>query len=417
MAAMPADLLSAVPPASSRRLAIRITKDALRQVAGGHPWIFDGAIESISHQGGAGDLAVVFDQKRRFAAIGLYDPASPIRVRVLHTGSPVAIDADFWLERVARALDLRRPLIDDVSTDAYRCINGENDGLPGLVVDRYAGTLVAKVYTSAWLPHLGEILRILVSLLDAERVVLRLARSIDSASAHGLHDGQTLIGSPPKGPVVFTERGLQFEADVVAGQKTGHFLDQRENRVLVGGLSGDGAILDVFACTGGFSVHAAAGGARAVTSVDLSRPALDTARRNWERNRHQPLVDSAVHTVIAGDAFDVLDDMARRGATHDVVVIDPPSFASSAAQVDRALRSYRRLTTLGLALVADGGMLVQSSCSSRVDEATFVDTIHAGAADAGVSLEEWARTGHALDHPVTFPEGRYLKTFFARVAR
>lgn len=386
-------------------------------MSGGHPWIFDGAIESISDHGAPGDLAVIFDQKRRFAAIGLYDPASPIRVRVLHSGSPVTIDADFWFERVARALDLRRTLTDDPSTDAYRCINGENDGMPGLVVDRYAGTLVAKLYTSAWFPHLGEILEILVSLLDAERVVLRLARSIDPASAHGLHDGQTLIGTPPDGAVVFTERGLEFEADVLAGQKTGHFLDQRENRVLAGGLAPGGDVLDVFACTGGFSVHAAAGGARAVTSVDLSRPALDTARRNWERNRHHPLVDAAVHTVVAGDAFDVLSDMARRRVTHDVVIIDPPSFASSAAQVDRALRSYRRLTTLGLALVADGGMLVQSSCSSRVDEATFVDTIHAGAVDAGVSLEEWARTGHAVDHPVTFPEGRYLKTFFARVVR
>lgn len=409
--------LATIPPAADRRLAVRVTNDALRHVANGHPWVFDGAVESVKPEGRPGDLAVIFDAKRRFAAIGLYDPTSPLRIRILQAGTPATVDESFWLDRLATALDLRRPLVDDPETTAYRCVNGENDGLPGLVVDRYDDTAVVKLYTSAWFPHLDALLDPLVALLDVDRVVLRLARSVQAGETHGLRDATTLHGSPPDGPVVFRERGLSFEADVLAGQKTGHFLDQRENRVLVGGLSAGASVLDVFSCTGGFSVHAGAGGARSVTSIDQSEPALATARRNWDRNLDNPGLAAATHTTVAGDAFDVLADFAFRRQRFDVVVIDPPSFASSAAQVDRAVRSYRRLTVLGLGLVADGGMLVQSSCSSRIDEHLFLDTIHGGAADAGVRLEEWARTGHAVDHPATFPEGRYLKTLFARVGR
>lgn len=414
---MPFPALATIPDASDRRIAVRVTKDALRHVKAGHPWVFDGAVESIKPEGQAGDLAVIFDDKRRFAAIGLYDPASPLRVRILQAGTPVTVDESFWLDRLASAIDLRRSLVDDPETTAYRCVNGENDGLPGLIVDRYDDTAVVKLYTAAWFPHLDAILDPLVGLLEVDRVVLRLARSVQAGETHGLHDAMTLHGTPPDAPVVFLERGLRFEADVLAGQKTGHFLDQRENRVLVGGLSDGAAVLDVFSCTGGFSVHAGAGGAHTVTSVDQSEPALATARRNWERNRDQAAIATATHTTVAGDAFDVMADLAFHRRRFDVVVIDPPSFASSAAQVDRALRSYRRLSVLGLGLVADGGMLVQSSCSSRIDEHQFLDTVHAGAAEAGVRLEEWARTGHAVDHPVSFPEGRYLKTLFAQVGR
>lgn len=412
---MPIDALAGVPAPSSKRIAVRVTKDALRHVASGHPWVFDGAVESVGADGEPGDLAVLFDHKRRFAAIGLYDPNSPIRIRVLHAGSPATIDGEFWFDRLAAALDRRRTLADDPGTDAYRCVNGENDGLPGLVVDRYADTLVVKLYTAAWLPHLDAVLDPLIELVDARRVVLRLARTVAGGDTFGLRDAQVLLGSQPDGPIEFSERGLEFEADVLAGQKTGHFLDQRDNRVLVGGLSAGADVLDVFSCTGGFSVHAGAGGARSVTSVDQSAPALETARRNWERNRTRPAVAAATHTTVVGDAFEVLADLSFRRHRYDVVVIDPPSFASSAAQVDRALRSYRRLTALGLGVLADGGMLVQSSCSSRIDEAAFLDAVHAGAHDAGRSLEEWSRTGHAVDHPVSFPEGRYLKTLFAQV--
>ncbi len=410
------EILSRLPQPSPTRLAVRITADALRQVRAGHPWIFDGAIESVSHTGAPGDLAVVFDAKRRFAAIGLWDPTSPIRVRVLHAGSARPIDADFWSERLDDAAGRRRALVADGDTTGYRCVHGENDGMPGLVVDRYGDTGVVKLYTAAWLPHLATIVPLVCDVFRVDRVVLRHGRSVELP--FDTEDGAVaLVGPRPTGPVPFDERGLRFEADVLTGQKTGHFLDQRENRALVGGLAAGADVLDVFCCTGGFSVHAAAGGAASVVSVDRSQPALDTARRNMAANRGREPVRACRHITVEGDAFDVLESLAADGRRFDVVVIDPPSFASRSSQVDRALAAYGRLTRLGIAVTAPGGMLVQSSCSSRVGEAAFFATVRSAAAETGHQLEEWARTGHAVDHPVSFPEGRYLETLFARVMR
>jgi 23S rRNA (cytosine1962-C5)-methyltransferase len=306
-------------------------------------------------------------------------------------------------------------LADDQGTTAYRIVHGENDGFPGLVVDRYSSTLVAKIYTSAWLPHLASIVPPLADLLDADRVLLRTGRNVDAGDLLAPDGVAMLLGARPEGPVEFLERGLRFEADVLAGQKTGHFLDQRENRVLVGGLAAGAHVLDVFCCTGGFTVHAAAGGAASVLSVDRNAPALATTRRNLAHNDALDAVRSCRHETVEDDAFEALTDLAAAGRSFDVVVVDPPSFASRAAQVDGALAAYARLTTLALAVVRPGGTLVQSSCSSRVDEAAFHRTIRAAADTAGRRLEEWARTGHAVDHPVGFPEGRYLKTAFARI--
>jgi 23S rRNA (cytosine1962-C5)-methyltransferase len=220
--------------------------------------------------------------------------------------------------------------------------------------------------------------------------------------------------------VRFQEHGLTFEADVVRGQKTGHFLDQRDNRGRVRDLSRGARVLDVFSCTGGFSVHAAAGGATAVHSIDTSPFAITAAKRNMALNADDRDVRACSHEVTTGDAFAVMEQLTRDRRRFDLVVIDPPSFAQNAASVDRAITAYARLTTLGLALVERGGVLFQASCSSRVGEADFVRTVHRAAAVAGYDLDEIARTGHPLDHPVhvdTFPEGRYLKAIVARPVR
>ena len=391
-----ADPLADVPPPSDRRLAVRVSRDALRQIRGGHPWVFDGSIRSVSHDGDAGDLAVIFDDDRKFAAIGLYDPDSPIRVRIVHTGKPRTIDAAFWNERIADALTRRRSLVADAKTTGYRWVHGENDGLPGLVVDRYDHTAVVKLYTAAWFPHLRDVVAAIVGDAGIGRVVLRTSRQVGDTGPAGMDDGAILVGAAPEDPVAFLEHGLTFEADVVHGQKTGHFLDQRENRRRVGELSAGARVLDVFCCTGGFSVHAAAGGASVVHSVDLSRPAIDTTIRNLAANAGRPAVAGVDHRTTVGDAFEVLASMADRGQRFDVVVIDPPSFASRADQVERALRGYAHLTRLGLAVTRDGGCLVQSSCSSRIDERMFHETIRRSADEAGVRLTEIEHTTHCL---------------------
>ena len=315
-------------------LAIRVTADALRRVRQGSPWVYDRSIVNASRDGDPGELAVIFDNDRKFAAIGLWDPTSPIRIKVLHRGKPTAIDAAFWRARLAAALDRRSGLAADPDTNAYRLVHGENDGLPGLVADRYAATVVLKLYTPAWGPHLDDVAAELRALTGAERLVLRFARS---TRIEPYSDGAVLAGPPLRGPVRFRERGLDMEADVAAGQKTGHFLDQRDNRALVRGMAAGLDVLDVFASTGGFAVAAAAGGARSVHLVDISAPALATAERNLAHNQHLREVRECRVRTTTGDAFEVLAALAAAGEQYPLVIVDPPSFAHNLAGVERAL--------------------------------------------------------------------------------
>lgn len=408
-------MLQKLPAPTGKRLAIHVHPRVERAVRGGHPWVYAEGIRRQRDEGGAGDLAVIFDSQNRFLAIGLYDPTSPIRVRVLHAGSPATIDDAWFAARVAEAWRLRVPLLEQ-GTDGYRVVNGENDGLPGLIVDRYGDSLVIKLYTAAWLPHLGAVLDGLRAVMTPARIVLRMSRNMASAAhrEHGLENGRELTGAGVDGPVLFRENGLLFEADLVHGQKTGFFLDQRDNRARVEGLAGGRTVLNVFAYTGGFSIYAARGGAREVTSLDLSAPALAAAERNFAHNAADARVAATGHRTLQGDAFELLRELATEGVRYDVVILDPPAFAKARGEVDRALESYATLVRLGLDVLERGGTLVAASCSSRVtaDEfATMVtDTAHA----AGRPLHVLERTGHALDHPVTFAEGAYLKCIFAR---
>ena len=407
--------LDAVPAPSNRRLAVRVTNDAVRQIRGGHPWLFDGSIVAANGSAAPGDLAVVFDHDRQFVAIGLWDPASPIRLRVLHHGKPITIDTNWWRARIRAAIERRRPVLAAGDTTGYRVIHGENDGMSGLVLDRYDATFVLKLYSAAWLPHLATIVPILEELLEPKAVIVRFSRGVAAQELHGLRDGTALVGEIPSAPVLFHEHGLIFEADVTHGQKTGHFLDQRDNRSKVRPLAKGARVLDLFACTGGFSVFAAAGGAASVHSVDLSSAALETARRNMQHNAFIKNVQQCKHTVQAGDAFEVMQSFGKQKRLFDIVIVDPPSFARKQADHDRAMHAYRRLTRLALALVEDGGVLVQSSCSSRVTTDEFFDGVHAAAASTDRRISEMLRTTHAADHPVAFAEGAYLKTIFARV--
>jgi 23S rRNA (cytosine1962-C5)-methyltransferase len=409
--------LRRLPRPADRRLAVRVTPDALRHVRAGHPWVFEESITSVSHEAAAGDLAVIFAPDRSFAAIGLYDPDSPIQVRILHAGRPATIDDTWWRACVAAALDERSAFTTHPDADllAYRVLNGESDGTSGLVVDRYARVFVVKLYSPAWFPHLAAITRALFDVAGGDAAVVRMARTLQQRETFGLADGDVIAGDLPDGPVRFLEGGLWFEADVRTGQKTGHFLDQRANRLRVGAMVAGRDVLDVFASTGGFSVHAAAGGARSVHAVDLSAPTLAAAERNMALNADVPGVAACAFTTEVGDAFVVMDRLHRSRSAYDLVVVDPPSFARRAAEIDGALRAYARLTHLALGLLRPGGVLVQASCSSRVAAEQFFATVLGAFAAAGRPVEELARTGHDIDHPVRFREGEYLKAGFWRV--
>ncbi len=411
---------SALPSPNPRRIALRINPQAEYALRQGHPWVFDQAITEQSHVGRPGDLAVIFDDKRRFLAVGLYDPTSPIRVRILQSRQPAVINADWFISRLIAAALVRQPLTEqpvERTTTGYRLVHGENDGFPGLIVDRYAGTLVLKLYSPAWVPHLKEFCTALAQVSPAESLVLRLSRSMfkNTEFLAGLKDGQVLAGPPVSGPILFQENGLIFEADPILGQKTGFFLDQRENRMRVEKLSSNLSVLNVFAYTGGFSVYAARGGARQVVSVDLSAPAMEAAGRNMEHNRSIATVRATEHQTMARDAFEVLTELASEKRRFDMVILDPPMFAQSQGQTGAAIAAYQRLTRLGLGVLQRGGVLVQASCSSRVEADAFFTAIHKSAREVNRNLKEIERTGHALDHPIGFKEGAYLKCLFARL--
>lgn len=407
--------LVVLPKPATRRIALHVTREAERALRNGHPWLFANSIERQSHEGQPGDLAVAFDQKRRFLAIGLYDPTSPLRLRVLQQGEPATIDQGWFHTQITQASHRRAPLLIDGRTTGYRLVHGENDGLPGLIIDRYAQTLVIKLYTAAWLPHLPALLGGLATVQPAERIVLRMSRSLQKAPAYlyGLTDGMILTGPPLADPVIFLENGLRFEADPLHGQKTGFFLDQRDNRARVEGVAAGKRVLNVFAYNGGFSLYAARGGAPQVASLDISRPALQAAERNFALNQDVPTVAAASHQLLAGDAFVLLAEMANAGRRFDLVIIDPPAFAKQQAEVERALAAYAQLTRLGIGVLAPGGTIVLASCSSRVSTEAFITTTTGAAANQGRPLRVFAQTAHALDHPIGFPEGAYLKCLFA----
>jgi 23S rRNA (cytosine1962-C5)-methyltransferase len=398
-------------PTNIQRLAVRVTPVAERAIKSGHPWLFESAIQSVSDDGRSGDLAIIFDRKNRFLAVGLYDPDSMIRVRILQHGESATINREWFQAQIEIAARSRAGL-SAAQTTGYRLVHGENDGLPGLVIDRYDRTFVMKLYTAAWLPHLPEVVKALVDVVAPQRIVLRLNRDVirQEDLLDGLQDGSTIFGSPPDGPVLFRENGLHFEADVIAGQKTGFFLDQRENRAMVEKMARGKSVLNVFAYTGGFSLYAARGGATAVTSIDLSEPALLAAERNFALN---PSLSRVPHKLIQGDAFQKLTRFGKDRRTFDMVIIDPPSFAKQKSEIDGALAAYARLVRLGMAVLAPKGRLVMASCSSRVAADDFFALVHGTAQRVKRPLNELERTTHPLDHPIRFPEGAYLKCIFA----
>lgn len=398
----------------SGHVKIKVSKTLQKKILNGYPWVRFYQLQNRSVSGRPGDLGVVYDAANRFLAIGLFDPYSDIRLRVLQTRKPVMIDRDFFLERL-HAAAARRERLAAQETTGYRLVNGENDALPGLVVDRYAETLIVKVYTSAWLPYLPILIALLEEVFAAERIVLRLSRHVQKVDAGGYQDGQVLMGPELHGPVRFQENGLWFEADVLAGQKTGFFLDQRDNRREVRNLSRDKTVLNVFSYTGGFSVYALAGNCRSVTELEISRPALEAGRRNVVLNFGDGILESERFRQIQGDAFETLDRLYEEGRTFDLVVLDPPAFAQSKKDKPNALKAYRRLVQFGARVTAGNGTLFAASCSAPVGAGEFYRAVELGLGAAGRQALSTRKTGQALDHPVTFAEGAYLKGIFCEL--
>ncbi|TVZ51611.1 class I SAM-dependent rRNA methyltransferase [Dokdonia sp. Hel_I_53] len=392
-----------LPKIQTQRLAIKLTSKAEKLVKQGHPWVFENSILKISKDGRAGDLAILFDTRTdKVFAIGLYDPESPIRIKIL-SNTPAQINKDFFHLKIENAFKLRNQLL-KTDTNSYRLIYGENDNFPGLIADVYDNILVVKLYSTIWLPYLEVVLPLLINKSKTETMVLRLSRNVSKSKDHNFRDGDVLHGNLKNEVVFFKEHGVRFSANVIYGHKTGYFLDHRENRRKVGLLSQGITVLDVFSYAGGFSVHALAGGANEVTSLDISSQALQVAVQNGKLNKHK-----GQHKTIAIDAFVGLQQLIEEGKTYQIVVIDPPSFAKSAKEIPTAKNSYSRLAQLGAKLTSTGGLLVLASCSSRISSQTFFDISEQNIVKAGRAFKTLEKTYHDIDHPITFPEGAYLK--------
>jgi 23S rRNA (cytosine1962-C5)-methyltransferase len=404
--------LPAAIPNAAARLRLRIMSAAETAVRSGHPWIFSDSILESNRAGKTGELAVIFDRNDKFLAVGLFDPDSPICVRILHAGKPQTIDVAWWQARLEQALARRRELF-DARTNGYRLIHGESDGWPGLVLDRYAATLVLKIYTAVWLPRLDETLALLREKIPCERLVLRLSRNIQPFAKKKFQsqDGQVLIGAPPEGAVIFSENGARFEADVLRGQKTGFFLDQRENRAEVEKLSRGKKVLNAFSFSGGFSVYAARGGATAVTDLDISAHALESAKRNFALNQNFPGVAACGHKTVQADAFEWIE---KSSAKFDLIVLDPPSLAKRESERVAAVRAYERLNSLGIERLAPGGILVAGSCSAHVSAPEFFDAVRRAARKSGRKFAELKTLQHPPDHPAGFKEASYLKVIYLK---
>jgi 23S rRNA (cytosine1962-C5)-methyltransferase len=382
-------------------------KSALRR----HPWIFASAVAGLQGAPREGETVLVQDARGQALGLGAYSPASHIQVRMWSFDPGETIGADFFRQRLAGALAARQTLIPPDLTDALRLVHAESDGLPGLVVDRYADTLVAQFLTSGaeyWKETLADLL---MELTGARSLYER--SDADVRTLEGLPERVgRLRGVEPPERVVIREGSLRFEVDVRGGQKTGFYLDQRPNRLRLAALAKDREVLDCFCYTGGFSLAALAGGAACVQSVDSSSEALAAARRNLALNG----LPAGKAAFQEGDVFQVLRALRDRGQTFDLIVLDPPKFAPTAAQVERAARGYKDINLLALKLLRPGGLLATFSCSGGVSEDLFQKILAGAALDAGVEAQVLERLGPGPDHPVAlnFPEGAYLKGLVIR---
>ncbi|MGS2726000.1 class I SAM-dependent rRNA methyltransferase [Psychroserpens sp. BH13MA-6] len=404
------DWFTSLTNITPKRLAVKLNSKGEQHVVKGHPWVFSNSIVKINEDAETGDLAIIFSKnKNKVIGLGLYDAKSPIRIKMIHSAETKAIvNSEFFHNKILTAFDKRSRLL-KTNTNSYRLLFGENDGFPSFIADVYNKVLVVKLYSEIWLPYLPTIISSLRDISHCETVVMRLSRSLEQSASHPFHDGQVIFGSLEHEVVKFIEHGVQFSANVIHGHKTGYFLDHRENRRQVGLLSKDKTVLDVFSYAGGFSVHALSNGAKEVTSLDISRQALEIAKENALLNNF-----SGQHHTLVGDAFEEMNTLIHNGKTYDIVVIDPPSFAKQQTEVSLAKKKYAQLALLGAQLTNKQGLLVLASCSSRVSARAFYDVCEQSLKMSGRPFNIEEKTQHDVDHPISFTEGAYLKCGYYR---
>lgn len=392
---------------------IHLKPKRARPFFGRHPWVLDTAVLRVDGAPADGDVVDLATHDGTFVARGLWNASSKLRVRLYAFDPATRLDDAFWAARIAAAVRLRKTLGLDAPDGAARLVNSEGDDLSGLIVDRYGGYLAVQVTALAMARRLDTICDSLQSLLGPRGILLRGAER-GLAKLEGLHLADRLVrGAAPDGPIFVAERGLKFGIDLTEGQKTGFYLDQRDNRHAAAGYARGRRVLDMFCYSGGFAVASAVlGGAASVLAVDSSAKATALARANAD------LSGAANVTVETADAFEKLDALAAAGERFGMIVLDPPKFARSRASLDDALRAYHRINRVAVGLLEPGGILVTCSCSGSVSREDFLQVLGGVAQRSRRSLQILECRGAAADHPVSASclEGEYLKCVIARVA-
>ena len=377
-----------------------------------HPWVFSGALAQNQGRFAPGETVELVSSRGEFLARGAVSPNSQITVRIWSFAAEERIDAGFFRDRLTRALARRRIMPDSPATSGLRLVNGESDGLPGLIVDRYGDFLVVQFLSAGsdfWREAIiGELWRLSPCLGIYERSDAAVRSKEGLAKQKGV-----LAGEEPPELVEIEEGGLKFLVDVVNGHKTGFYLDQRENRRQLGIFAKNKEVLNCFAYTGGFGLHALAGGAAQLTSLEISAPSLALLTKNLDLNNFA--ADSVEN--IQGDVFKVLRQFRDSGRRFDLIVLDPPKFVESRGQLMRGARGYKDINRLAFELLRPGGELFTFSCSGLLEESLFQKIVADAALDAGCEAQIVRRLGQAMDHLIglNFPEGSYLKGLICRV--
>ena len=392
-------------------LQVSIKRGRERRIRGFHPWVYKNDILSFSRKPKPGELCVVRDYKGAFLAKGYINPESYIAIRILTFKKGEEIDLEFFKRRVSEALAYRKELVPSDST-AFRLIHSEADYLPGLIVDYYNGYLVVQVTTLGMEVLKEKVVRALVEVVEPKGIYEKSTVQVRELEGLPLLE-QLLYGDIPE-KVVIAENGIRFNVQIVGGQKTGYFLDQRENKLLFAEefVNEGDRVLDAFCHLGGFGIHAAViGKAREVIAVDSSQLALDLAKENAELNG---VADR--FQFVKGDAFKVLKRMQQEGEKFDSIVIDPPAFAKSKTVVEQAKKGYKELFLRGLKMLKPGGSIVVCSCSHHITPPILEEILLSAAYDTRTPLKVLYTTCQAKDHPfiLQIPESRYLKCIFAR---
>ncbi len=369
----------------------------------GHLWVFSNELANVPRDIASGETVQLFTHDKKFMGTGFYNPHSLIAIRLISRKDEQP-DHDFFLKKFLEALKLRELIYKSEETNAYRLIHGESDGLPGLIVDRFNNAVVVQAFSAGMDIHMPLICDVLQEMLNPSVIIVRNESPLRELEGLTLYK-DVVRGERSETLQTIHDAGITYEVNLFEGQKTGFFLDQRENRKVIRKFSENAEVLDVFTNDGGFALNALYGGAHSAILVDASKEALQRADRNAQLNKFRE------YSLVAADAFDTLDQMVESKESFNLVILDPPSFTKSRKKLPGALKAYKRLNKLGLQLLKNGGVLATASCSHHVSEEDFLQCVHQAALSAGCQLRLIHKNSQPFDHPVllAMPETGYLK--------